>query len=329
MLNLNEKIISPSEEPFALFFYKKYKNKTIWTENELLKFIDEFWLIAEKNLNLFFTSKENLFEILNPYKEHLNYETLCKLVYLQFIEPKPKQNVEFILDKQIKYFFYLKQLIKIFPDSKYVILTRDPRVNAIRKKNRKLNSGKNSLYLSALWNNTYKNISFLKKMNKQIHVVKYEDLVLNPKITLQKVCDFLTIAYSDDMLKTDGVFDAFLNMQKSKLSEKQISLISEFQSSLFKSINTDKVALKPEEIDNEEHDKIVELTKPLLKEFAYDYALKTNKTTTFSILDRLHILKAYLYRPLIIQFYLLIPLEIKLIIKKSKKLFFNPVSKGY
>ena len=27
MLNLNQEVISPSEEQFALYFYKKYKNK--------------------------------------------------------------------------------------------------------------------------------------------------------------------------------------------------------------------------------------------------------------------------------------------------------------
>ena len=162
MLNLHPNIISPSEEPFALYFYDKYKNKVKWTDYEISNFVDEFWLMAEQSLELYYTSKEKLYSELIKHKDALNYKLLCNVVYMQFYEPKPKSEINIIIDKQIKYFFCLKKILKIFPDSKFIILVRDPKVNAISKKNRNLNIGKNPMYLAALWNNTYKNINYLE-----------------------------------------------------------------------------------------------------------------------------------------------------------------------
>lgn len=320
ILNLHPQILSPSEEPFALYFYKSYKNKTLWTNKELLQFIDEFWLMAEKNLDLFFTSKEKLFAALEPYKADLPYNILIKIIYLQFYEPKPKQEINIIVDKQIKYFFYLKQLLQIFPNSKFIILVRDPRVNAQRKKLRNLNSGSSPIYLSALWNNTYNNIYYLKKHSNQIKVLKYEDFVSHPSSSIERLCSFIGVHFNENMLMTDGVYESFLEIQKSKIHEAHLSHLKDFHSGLFSKINTEKLELKENEIDEIVNNKIIKITQPLLKEFGYEISSTTN--SKININDYFQIIKARLYRPLLIQFYLHIPLCVKLIIKRIKKYLF-------
>lgn len=310
-------MLSPSEEPFALFFYEAYKNKTTWSDAELHRFIDEFWLIAEKSLELFFTSKEKLFKALQPHKAHLPYSLLVQLIYLQFIEPKPKEDVRLIVDKQIKYFFYLPQLLTVFPDSKFIVLTRDPRVNAQRKKLRNLNSGSDAIYLSALWRNTYGNVLYLKQQHKAVKIVRYEDLVSDPESTIRSVCDFLGISFMPAMLKTEGVYESFLSYQENKLEKQHVDHLKDFHSGLFMSINTDKVALRDNEIDETVNNKIITLTGPLLKELGYE--LNGSGEGILSLNDRFQIVKAYLYRPLLIRFYLHIPLSIKLMIKKIRK----------
>jgi hypothetical protein len=318
MLNLNAMVICPSEEPFALFFYGRYKNKSQWTEPELHKFVDEFWLIAEKDLDLFFTSKQNLFAALAKHKNQLNYKLLCTLIYLQFFEPKPKNDVKIILDKQIKYFFYLKKLTKLYPESKFIVLVRDPRVNAIRKKNRNLNAGKSPLYLAALWKNTYKNIDYLKTKNKKVLIVKYEDLVTEPESILKNISDFIGINYNDSMLQTEGIYETFLNTQKDKVNASHLTYLKDFQSSLFQKVNKEKISLQENEMDAKLNDKIVKLTKPLLEEFNYETTQLSNYNVRFTLNDYWQIIKAYFYRPLLIQFYLEIPLSIKLVIKKMR-----------
>ncbi|MES2515231.1 MAG: sulfotransferase [Bacteroidota bacterium] len=319
MMNLHKEVICPSEEPFALFFYESYKNKTQWNETELRQFIDEFWLMAEKNLDLFFTSKHKLFNELVPHKNHLNYTLLCTILYLQFFEPKPKDAISIILDKQIKYFFYLKKLLNLFPEAKFVILVRDPRVNAVRKKSRNLNASQHPLYLAALWKNTYKNIAYLKKQGKPVLIVKYEELVTHPETILKSICSFLGIAYTDTMLKTEGVYESFLNIQEDKVNASHLNYLKDFQSSLFQKVNKEKVHLKEHEMDATVNDKIVKLTETLLKEFNYETIKLSQSAVTFNLNDRWQIFKSYLYRPVLIQWYLQIPLPVKLFIKRIRR----------
>jgi hypothetical protein len=316
-MNLHPQILSPSEEPFALYFYKAYRSKTSWTDNELHNFIDEFWLIAEKSLELFFTSKEKLFNALQPHKAALPYSLLLTLIYLQFVEPKPKEEVRYIVDKQIKYFFYLPELLRVFPESKFIILTRDPRVNAQRKKLRNLNSGSDAIYLSALWKNTYSNIAYLKQQHKAVKIVRYEDMVSDPETTIRSVCEFLGVSFIPEMLHTDGVYESFLNHQENKLEKQHVAHLKDFHSGLFTSINTDKVGLLEDEIDETINNKIIKLTGPLLKELGYE--LNSTGEGKLNLSDRIQVLKAYLYRPWLIRFYLHIPLSIKLMIKKIRK----------
>jgi len=317
ILNLHPQILSPSEEPFALYFYKSYKHKVVWTDKELQDFINEFWLIAEKSLELFFTSKENLLNALSPYKNNLPYDKLVNIIYQQFVEPKPKDKLSLIVDKQIKYFFYLKELIKLFPNSKFIILVLDPRVNAQRKKLRNLNAGTSAIYLSALWRNTYKNIYYLKKHERQIKIVKYEDLVANPESTIKGLCEFMDVPYTHIMLETEGMYEKFLEIQKNKINKEHVDYLKDFHSGLFTKINTEKISLKENEIDETVNNKIIHLCSDLLKEFKYD--INSTGNGKLNVNDYLQILKAYLYRPLLIRMYLHIPLGIKLVIKKIRK----------
>ena len=322
MLNLHPNIICPSEEPFALYFYNKYKHKTKWTNDELVNLVDEFWLMAEQSLELYFTSKQKLFNELVKYKDELNYKLLCDVIYMQFYEPKPKEDVNIIIDKQIKYFFCLKKILKIFPDAKFIILVRDPKVNAVSKKNRNLNIGKNPLYLAALWNNTYKNISYLESKHKSVLVIKYEDLVSDPSHVLKKICNYIGITYIDNLVDTEGVFETFLDLQKHKLSTEELNYLKDFHSSLFKKINQEKIHLQKNELDPELHDKIVKLTQPLLIKYNYPNTfLNSKKIVVFSLSDYWQIIISYFYRPILLLVYFRVPLFFKLKIKKIKNYF--------
>lgn len=316
ILNLHPQILSPSEEPFALFFYKAYKDKVKWSEQELHRFIDEFWLMAEKSLGLLFTSKERLFDALAPHKDHLPYTLLVRLIYLQFIEPKPKDDIRLIVDKQIKYFFYLPELLRLFPDARFVVLVRDPLVNAQRKKLRKLNSGSSAIYLAALWKNTYRNFLYLKKHHKQTHVVTYENFVSEPEQTVKGICDFLGISFLPQMLQTEGFYEQLLEVRKDKISDAFYHHLRDFHSGLLRGIHSNTVKPDLQETDEALSDKITGMNEDLLK--AFGYPAVTSTKARLSLDDRWQIFKAKLYRPLLIRYYLHIPLGIKLLIKRIR-----------
>lgn len=317
MLNHHPAILSTSEEPFAVFFYKKYGNKTGWTEKELKGYVDEFFLMAEKSLELYFTTKQNLLNALLPYRDKLTYSRLMKLTYLQFLEPKPKDEIKMIIDKQIKYFFYLPVLFEIFPEAKFVVLVRDVRDNVVSKNKRGLNSSSNALFLAALWNYTYRNIYDMMEKGKALHIVKYEDLVSDTGAVMKGVCDFYEIEYLESMIRTEGSYELFLKAREPFVDEKLLSHLRDFHSGLFSEPNKKKINVHKGELDEITEAKILKLNSSLFKIFGYEYS--ESKNVTLNLKDRLQLLLAYLYRPFLLKHYFRIPFSIKVLIKRIRK----------
>lgn len=317
MLNHHPRVLSTSEEPFAVFFYKKYRNKINWTEKEIKTYVEEFFLMAEKSLELYFTTKENLFNALLPYKDLLNYQRLVKLTYLQFLEPKPKEDIIMIVDKQIKYFFYLPVLCEIFPDAKFVVLVRDVRDNVVAKNKRGLNSSSNAIYLSALWKYTYSNIYYLQQRNKTMHIVKYEDMAFNADAIMREISEFYGISYDERMTKIEGNYELFLKAREPFVDPEFLVHLKNFHSGLFSKPNTKKIGVYKNELDAKTEAKILKLNKSLFQLLGYEYS--EQKEVAFTLNDRLQMLYAYLYRPFLLKWYFRIPFPVKLLIKKMRK----------
>jgi hypothetical protein len=316
MLNLNPKVICTSEELFALYFYKKYRSKVRWTEKEIKSYVDEFWLMAEQDIELYFTSKETFYNALLPYKQQLPYSSLIKLTYLHFIEPKPKEQVEVIVDKQIKYLFHLPQICEIFPNAKFVILVRDVRDNVVAKSDRGLNLVSNPVFLGSLWNFTYSNINYLEEHGKQAHLIRYEDLVTYPEKTMKALCDYLEIGFDEGMLKTEGVFNTYLDQRRSFINPIKYEKIRKFNDELSVEVNTNKIGLYQKRLDTVSESKLVSINSSLLVKFGYDVKVN-NEALGFR--DKWFKFLAFLYRPVLLKFYYALPFAIKVFIKKVRR----------
>jgi hypothetical protein len=240
-----------------------------------------------------------------------------KLTYLQFIEPKPKENVQMIIDKQIKYFFYLPLLFEIFPNAKYVVLVRDVRDNVISKSKRGLNSSSNAMFLSALWYYTYRNIKLLQNNHKFYKIVRYEDMVLKPSEVLKEICAFYEVSYTENMINTEGKYEAFLNARKPYVSSEFLEQLTDFHSGLFTNPNASKIGIYKNQLDINTQDRIIKLNKEIYDTVGYENVLREDVKFSFS--DKCQMLFAYCYRPFLLRFYYAIPFNIKLLIKKIRR----------
>jgi hypothetical protein len=312
LLNLNDEILSPSEETFALYFYKAYAKKEKWSEKDLIKFVDEFWLMADKNLDLYFSDKKAFTFDLLTYREEMNFERLVKLCYLHFLPPKDKSHVKIIVDKQIKYFFHLPEIRKIFPQAKFIILTRDVRDNVISKQNRKLNWHTHPYYLSALWNQTYNKVQHLQ--NCGFLLVRYEDFVTNTPYELQKVCAYFGVNYIPEMADNTGVYDRFISESKGGVDPQFIERLLDFHSGLFQKPDASKIGQYKTKLDSGTLSGIEAMNKDLFDQFGYSREIESPRISKLQQLI-FHLL-AYCYRDGLLNLYLLIPLRLKLWIKK-------------
>lgn len=314
MLNLHSKIICPSEEQFALYFAKKYSQKVNWTHNDIEKYVEEFCLLFEKNIELYFSDKQTFLNNLKQHREILNYSRLIKLSYLHFIEMKDKSEIEVIVDKQIKYFFHLPALTALFPSAKFIVLTRDVRDNIISKKNRALNWNQNPFFLAYLWSQSYSNINQLQ--NKSVLIVKFEDFIAHTESTLTKICHFLNQEFQTSMLQTDGVFNRLIDSKKERLDKQFVEKLKDFHSGLNSVPNTKKIGVY-KEMDARELQEIESICGDLLVKF--DYELTEKQVKSFSFKKIYFSFLAKCYRAYLLKSYLLLPLSIKVYIKKIRR----------
>lgn len=316
MLNLHPEIISPSEEPFALYLYPKYHKIVAWTNEDIASYVEDFFMLSEKNMALYFTERAKFQEELHANRLLLNFERAIKITYLNFYDSEiiDKNAIRVIVDKQIKYVYHLKSIQAIFPSAKYIILTRDVRDNIVSKSIRKLNWNKHPFFLAAIWKGAYSRMLALPE-NKRL-ILKFEDLIQSPESALKKTCSFLSLEFSSSMLNTKGVFENYVDSQKEKLDPAFTEKLLAFHSGIRSPLDSKKIGQYKAFLSQKEQQIIEGQCQHYLETFNYELS---NKKKTGTIRFSLYQFLAFLYRPFLLMIYLRIPLALKRILKKRKK----------
>lgn len=315
MLNRNNDILSPSEEPFALYFYNHYRNKTVWTESEIDLFIRRFERLAERNIMIVFTPLDKLREKMISKKNHLDFHSLVRLIYSLFLPSLNKDQFSMIVDKQIKYSYFPKKIQKIFPHSKFIILVRDYRAVAASLKKRKKFSVS---YSSKIWLLTYKPLFTLAQQYPEKYlIVHYEDLVISTQKTLIKVCQFLHVDFTNDMLDHHVIPHAETLPQKilALLKQDYVKKIKDFHSNTLSPVNVALVNEWENYLTPEEIKKCDSITSGFAQTIGYN---KVSKTDRFCLTDYYHQIKAYWDRKTYLSIYVKTPLRIKCVIKRFR-----------
>lgn len=135
----------------------------------------------------------------NDFDKKRIFSEICYLLYEKEMN---KQNKHFFLDKTPRYYYIIEELIKYFPESKIIILRRNPLnvLNSIIKTWVKkdyflLSNYKDDLFLSL---ETFKKYS---KNSNNIYNIHYEDLISDQKKSLKKLYSFLNIGYNEAFIK--------------------------------------------------------------------------------------------------------------------------------
>lgn len=247
MLNNHEQILSTSEEPFVLYFYDHYRNKNNWTEKEIDILLDQFWLLAEKNISLYFSPKNIVKQNILPHLPNIDFISLCKLLYLDFLPSKNKDNVNVIIDKQIKYTYYPEKILKILPNAKYIILTRHYLDTIATWRKRNLANTNQIAYLAQIWQTAYSSLMpYIQQQHPQFILLRYEDLVQNPEQELRRVCAFIGKDFRPEMLGFHKSVNTFFEQAEINTNTNEylfIDKLKDFHSSMRKPVNTENIGI--------------------------------------------------------------------------------------
>lgn len=139
-------------------------------------------------------------------------------VYRNFLHYFTKKNKKKISCEQTPgYLFFIDEIKTIFPNSKFIFMVRDPRDVILSKKNRwkrrflgvndtplddniRTYINYSPIFTSYLWNAAAKHADKYINGNNFL-VVRFEDVLKDPKGIIRKVAKFVDVSFSPDMLK--------------------------------------------------------------------------------------------------------------------------------
>jgi len=97
---------------------------------------------------------------------------------------------------------YLETVKDHFPDSKYIVLVRDPRAVVASYIDNKWGLGTNAYTGALRWlDEVSKQLEFYDKYADQSFLIKYEDLLAHPEQSLSAICEFLALPFEQSMVE--------------------------------------------------------------------------------------------------------------------------------
>lgn len=273
ILNNHPNVISTIEEPFAFNLFPKYKKIKKWDSGTIRDFCYDFYLMSEGFLGIQFGAKKDLENLLEANKSNLNIEIAVKIAYLCFFPNKEKSKITTIVDKQLRFHFYLEKIIKFYPQSKFIILYRDPRDQALArlKMFEKLNKKKDYYHVAHIWKYCYSKLYDAKNKfgRDRFLEIKYEDLVSSPSEELKKICLFLDIKYDKEMLNYGKQVQSMLVFNEVNQSYRNNQIFS-LHNGITKEISKEKIGSWKEGLKTEEADLIWSICGELAEKIGYE-----------------------------------------------------------
>jgi len=242
LFNAHPNVRIAPEFPVMLFLYQRFRKVKIWDEATIRSFVDhvfeysKFTLRRVENLKL---DKEFIINELLKYKETGSIQLFLKSINYYAYSVYDKENTLWIGDKNPIYSIYADRLRNIFPDSKFICIIRDYRDNFISMQ--KLAEKEIAVEAPVLTLQVARWRYFVrlfmdnkKRYPDKYYILRYEDLVTNPKATFRSLCDFLGLVYDPNVFdfykKKDEAMKIFGN-----------TLWAQFHENLLEPVNTGRM----------------------------------------------------------------------------------------
>ena len=217
MLDAHPNIIAPTESIFVVYLKKKYSTKRNWDKATILRFVED--LYSESKFNYVWNvDKTKLTNHLLEFENELNFQTACKIVYLNYPSPFKKAKINVIVAKNPIYFLWMDELKEIFPEAKFMTISRGYKSNYLSRKKYGLDIFSTTSALAWRWELYYQSIlKFNQKHPAVTCLVRYEDLIKNPEKELTSICSFLNLAFNPNMLDYQKDLHPFFKKAQKRL----------------------------------------------------------------------------------------------------------------
>lgn len=160
-------------------------------------------------------------------------EKIIKNAFNIFLQSVLVNNIDtkkiIISEKTPDNVLHFEKISRVLPDAKFIFVVRDPRaiLNSFQNVGRKAkrikkssNYGNHILYdLNRIYSSIIHGDSYSLNRNNKCYTIYYEELISNPRSTLEALCDFIEIKFEEEMLKYSNRDDITKLVQKANANE--------------------------------------------------------------------------------------------------------------
>jgi hypothetical protein len=198
MLTHHAQVAVAPEGFFAMNLYRKYRFGP-WNERRIAAFCRD--LLRERRMKTWDLDVERLAVRLHERVERLDYAGACLEVYRSFAEDtQRRKSVTWVGDKNPHYALLVERIDRLFPEARYIHITRDYRDNILSYTQMPFDL-RNPSALAQRWKQYNAEIlKISRRAPERFLWLRYEDLIAHPEHELQRICRFLDVAFDPAML---------------------------------------------------------------------------------------------------------------------------------
>ena len=233
LVEAHPNVIIPPESPIILSLYKKYQHKEFWTEQDLEALLRD--VQKQQYFNAWLIKEEKLRSEIMKCKGECTFFDIIKKIYLTYPSMFSKEDIKLIGDKNPVYALYIKRMHQLYPDSKFIYISRDYRDNYLSLIRVNFEIPLVPLVVFR-WKFAYLQFKKLWKRNPDtFYFLRYEDLASNPEEEIKKVYAFLGIEYKQE------VFDFYKKEKEMKEAYGNSRELLDIHRSLLNPVNTSRI----------------------------------------------------------------------------------------
>jgi Sulfotransferase family len=252
MLNNHRQIASPPECGFSQWWLRKYMD---WNqedgknESRIISFVQD--VLTSKKIETWNFEQQELIDFIKS-KSPLDYGQLVETVYVAWSN-KSSKFPDALVDKNNYYIHHLPDLVRIWPDAKFVFLIRDGRDVAcsyLAIKSLETDSPYKPKLpfkvddIAKEWTSNNQNIlNFLEgPESRSFIIVRYEDLINEPEVTLSRISHFLGFEMDSDMMdyyKNNDEPASTLDWKKKTLERPDVNNVGKY----FELLTKDEISI--------------------------------------------------------------------------------------
>jgi hypothetical protein len=198
MLTHHPQIAVAPEGFFAMNLYRKYRFGP-WNERRIAAFCRD--LLRERRMQTWELELDRLALRLHERQHELTYAEVCLEVYRSFAEDtQGRPPVAWVGDKNPHYALLVERIDRLFPEARYIHITRDYRDNILSYSQLPFDL-RNPSALAQRWKQYNEEIlKVSRRASERFLWLRYEDLVAHPEHELRRICGFLELEFDPQML---------------------------------------------------------------------------------------------------------------------------------